>query len=334
MDECCAECFSDSELKYKVISNQLRFGRCDRCGCESSIAHCVMLETEFLLVRDLYEEGEKGAHLAEHLQADWRIFSDSLADRRALAESILPTIAGKKFRPKTSDAGEPLDSWAILRDQLTRTNRFFPEPAPDKKLMQELTGLLVIDEASISHQFFRARIRRHERKLRLKDMGSPPAEIASPGRANPEGIPYLYLASDVDTAIAEVRPSVADTVYVAKFTATRNFKLIDLSDPGASISPFKIDADSLHRVRASMEFLNALGAELRTPTPPHRANSDYLATQYLCELIKTLGYDGVRYRSALGKGMNFAIFALDAFKPTGRVAQREVTEIEISSHKK
>jgi len=38
-------------------------------------------------------------------------------------------------------------------------------------------------------------------------------------------------------------------------------------------------------------------------------NLDYLPTQYLCEFIKSLGFDGVEYRSAMAEGgYNLAVF--------------------------
>ncbi|MFZ0569740.1 MAG: RES domain-containing protein [Rhodomicrobium sp.] len=36
----------------------------------------------------------------------------------------------------------------------------------------------------------------------------------SEGRANPRGIPYLYLASTRDTALAEVRPWIGSHITV------------------------------------------------------------------------------------------------------------------------
>lgn len=36
----------------------------------------------------------------------------------------------------------------------------------------------------------------------------PLSNSASEGRANPKGIPYLYVATDKETAMSEVRPSL------------------------------------------------------------------------------------------------------------------------------
>ena len=330
MSFCCVMCFADSELKWKVSRGATRVGVCARCGSSgSAIAPCSLLENDFVLVLDAYEECDDGRHLADCLQEDWRLFRLGEEAARELVNLIVPGTSGLRYKPKSADVGAPLDSWAALRDQLTTTNRFFPEPAPDKRLMQDLTGLLVVDQTAIPESWYRARVKRREAKFTLKEMGVPPRELATGGRANPVGIPYLYLASDIQTAVAEVRPGVADIVCVAKFEMVDELKLVDLSSPRNSISPFNLDADSLHRIRACMDFVSVLGEELSEAAPPHRAPTDYLATQYLCEMIKTLGYDGVLYRSAIGPGKNVAIFYADKFVAVGRVAEHEVKEISL-----
>jgi len=36
---------------------------------------------------------------------------------------------------------------------------------------------------------------------------------------------------------------------------------------------------------------------------------DYIPTQYICDFVKHLGYDGIRYKSTLSEGgVNYAIF--------------------------
>jgi len=50
---------------------------------------------------------------------------------------------------------------------------------------------------------------------------------SSEGRANPNGITYLYLANDKDTACAEVRPYKGAFVSVGVFKIKRELKVID-----------------------------------------------------------------------------------------------------------
>ncbi len=50
---------------------------------------------------------------------------------------------------------------------------------------------------------------------------------ASEGRANPKGIPYLYLATHRDTALAEVRPWIRSLFSVAQFKIVRDLVVVN-----------------------------------------------------------------------------------------------------------
>lgn len=60
------------------------------------------------------------------------------------------------------------------------------------------------------------------------ESAAPPAEIATPGRLNPEKIRYLYLAEDPETAIYEVRPTIGQHVSVATFKTIDEVKIYNL----------------------------------------------------------------------------------------------------------
>ena len=67
---------------------------------------------------------------------------------------------------------------------------------------------------------------------------NPPARMkplldrASEGRANPTGIPRLYMATDRDTAMAEVRPWIGSHISIAQMKTRRPLKLLDCSAKG------------------------------------------------------------------------------------------------------
>ncbi len=57
----------------------------------------------------------------------------------------------------------------------------------------------------------------------------PLASRAREGRANPAGIAVLYLASQEQTAISEIRPWVGSNVSIAQFKVLRDVRAINLS---------------------------------------------------------------------------------------------------------
>lgn len=52
---------------------------------------------------------------------------------------------------------------------------------------------------------------------------------AQEGRVNPKGIPCLYLATDKETAMAEVRPWIGTTISAGPFRMARDLTVIDFS---------------------------------------------------------------------------------------------------------
>ena len=48
-------------------------------------------------------------------------------------------------------------------------------------------------------------------------MGCPPNKLTSSGRANPQGIPYLYLSKTPETTLYETRASYLDELSIGKF---------------------------------------------------------------------------------------------------------------------
>jgi hypothetical protein len=160
-------------------------------------------------------------------------------------------------------------------------------------------------------------------------MGAPPKGTASHGRANPAGIPYLYLGSTPTTAVSEIRPHTGEIACVAEFSTPPDLKVVDLRRPRKTVSPFLLpDAMDVARMRSDLPFLERLGEELTRPVLPHAAAIDYTPSQYLCEFIKKRGYDGVVYRSSVSDGINLALFSPSRAQ-VGNVMQTRVTRVSV-----
>jgi hypothetical protein len=208
-------------------------------------------------------------------------------------------------------------------------NRYFPAANIDLERLELLLSSLVLDSDEIPRQWYRARMQSGDTPFAIADMGAPPPRVASHGRANPAGIPYLYLGSKPETAISEIRPHTGEMASVANFTTLETLKLIDLRHPKQMISPFLLeDAADIVRLRADLPFLERLGDELTRPVLPQAAAIDYTPSQYLCEFIKKCGYDGVVYRSSVSEGINLALFKPELAE-RGSVAQYRVARVSV-----
>ena len=58
-----------------------------------------------------------------------------------------------------------------------------------------------------------------------------------------------------------------------------------------------------------MEIIRKIGDEIAKPMRRFDKDLDYVPTQYICDYVKHLGYDGIKYKSTLMEdGVNYAIF--------------------------
>lgn len=129
--------------------------------------------------------------------------------------------------------------------------------------------------------------------------GAPPADSATLGRLNPEKIRYLYLAEDPQTAVYEVRPTIGQNVSVATFKTNDEIKIYDLA---AEIKPQEREIPDYDHTLFSV-------IQRRFSEPNTGDSFKYLPTQFLGEMIKQMGFDGLRFRSSLKNGgINLVLF--------------------------
>ena len=335
---CCAECFGDRGLRKSLIpaSPSARIGNCFYCGCVGvQIVDPGDLAQYFELVVGAYSLAPDGRTLVHLLREDWGLFEKAgMDDARATAllADVLeePDRLHQTFLPPSVTA-DRLSDWEKLRDELMYRNRFFPDANMDLVRLGNLLDALKIEPDEAPSSWYRARIQPDDTPFPIGKMGAPPSRIATHGRANPAGIPYLYLGSQPHTAIAEIRPHTGELVSVADFTTPPDLRLIDLRHPRKVVSPFVLaDSADVIQMRSDLPFLERLGDELMRPVLPQAAAIDYTPSQYLCEFIKKRGYDGLLYRSSVSSGINLALF-----EPTraaaGTVIQYRVTRVSVDA---
>lgn len=331
---CCPECFGDRGLRKSIIPSLTPSrGICSFCGTvDVDLVEPRALGDYFELLTNIYQPDPAGKLLVEWLKDDWQLFSHPRMDvhaAKALLAEILNDgeIVRQPYSPSAAYISDELDSWAKLRDELMYRNRYFPEEPLHAARLTQLLDYLQADDLPLT--WYRARIRMGSDMIPISEMNAPPARLVSHGRANPPGIPYLYLGSAPETAAAEIRPHTGEVACVADFTIGGGVKVVDLRNPRQLVSPFLLaDEDEIGLLRADIAFLEHLGDELTRPVLPQGAAIDYVPSQYLCEFIKKCGYDGVIYRSSVSNGINLALF-----NPTkavgGAVALYNITRVSV-----
>lgn len=318
MKMCCPACFGDIHLASLILERATDSGQCSFCKeHDAPLLDPIKLRDEFELVAGIYisptsydaDDGRKT--LGEWLQEDWLLFPkfDQAQTKELLSEIFDDgNLPRQTFVPSPKCVSQSLSTWELLRKELMEENRFFPKTAIDPETIANLISQLIF-RGTLPAQWYRARIQESDASYPIVEMGAPPKLKASHGRANPVGIPYLYMASTVQTAASEIRPHTGEKISVATFTINQDVKLVDLRNPRKLISPFIYSEESeVASLRADSSFLERLGDELTRPVLPRSAAIDYIPSQYLCELIKNLDYDGVIYRSSMSGEINIALF--------------------------
>ena len=278
--KCCPECFGDRGLSKEIIPGLLpEKGKCSFCGSENvQIVSPSQLAEYFELLIGAYKKDPDGKLLVQLFREDWRLFEHKKMDDPHAKELLAEILDdGEIVRETFARAGnfetDPLSEWEELRDELMYKNRFFPK-GKIKERVTHLLPSLTLDSSDVPSSWFRARIQLWEKPFDAVDMGAPPRRTASHGRANPVGIPYLYLASTAPTAIAEVRPHAGELACVASFETPSDLKFVDLRSPRRTVSPFLLlDAEAIQKLRNDLPFLERLGDELTRPVVHSRLQS-------------------------------------------------------------
>ena len=127
------------------------------------------------------------------------------------------------------------------------------------------------------------------------------------GRANPRRIAYLYTATDVDTAIAEIRPWISSFVSVGLFSTERDLHLVDCSCDYPTLET-QLQSRVLTADERECEVWADVNYAFSRPINQNKDDADYIPTQVIAEWFKVNGFDGIIYRSSLGPGKNCCLF--------------------------
>lgn len=132
-------------------------------------------------------------------------------------------------------------------------------------------------------------------------LGAPPPQIAREGRLNREGVAFLYLASDIETACAEIRPHPSHQLSVGQYRSLRPLRLANLE---ADIAAFATSDTQLDLYA----FVYAADQAMSLPVRPEQSGR-YSITQLIADVLRQRGFDGVAFKSSLNDGgRNVCVF--------------------------
>jgi len=208
--------------------------------------------------------------------------------------------------------------FSIFEDEVRTKWRYMRSPFVDK-LLDTVKDTIPrrVREVAEGDELWRARLGSiWEEKCQFpeplpyegKDM-KPPEHFATEGRANPKGIPCLYLSTCKEAAMAEMRPWVGAMVSVAKFRTRKPLRIIDCAlrcdEPVNFLVP---PHGELEYEEAVWKFVDKAFAKPVTRTDDA---ADYATTQILAEIFRREGYDGIAFKSLFDEAYTIALFDLE-----------------------
>lgn len=324
----CAQCFGESPALRERFEEAGSPGDCPTCGATGvRVLDAASLSDLFQgfetyyepLCGDPYTLGKEGISgigpdtgdesLVTVLREDWEVFSDRISDEQAedILASVWPGYSGEYMV-------RPSERWREVREEVEEFKRRLGAAsegdADGQGALRELLDPWVesLGSSLPRSSWVRARVQENRgTPFAVSEMGAPPPENATAGRANPQGIPFLYVSSDEATAIAEVRAEPGDWVTVAQVEVpARGTLVLDLIREVRVIDPFgHTDLDEALMVR---EFLHQFGDELSRPIRRKDAEAEYVPTQSIAMYFRSNGYAGVVFPSSVSSGMNAVFF--------------------------
>lgn len=332
--KCCANCFKDTEISA-IIEGIASKGDCDICKkknfhiYDTAIHDDLVAQFEDFLdiytpVANLPNDYPKANLdlLKNVLWNKWNIFNTSILTAENIYNLIVdichekyakhPDLFDKPVGILELHQGNYLNSQSILKVHqwedfvcdIKNKNRFHTDHI-NRNILE-----IFLKKSQKTYKkgyiFYRARVCTDELGFDLSHMGVPPAKDIRAGRANSEGISCLYLADDIKTTLHEVRAGIYDFITVGKFEIKGDIKIVDLTSIN-QISPFGgLDPTT---IAINMDHLKKISTDIAKPLRRYDSTLDYLPTQYISDFIRSLGYDGIEYKSTMcPNGYNLVLF--------------------------
>ena len=326
----CSNCFNDVELQIAVSNESSGFGICDACGQEASVVDIDIFADFFKELLHLFQPAREGVDIVSLLQKDWDIFVDDEVGKKIIDHFLSLDTYSYDLNEKVGyvDAiKNDISTWDKIKREVREEKRFFANLSYfDGNNMIEANTTIPQDTI-----LYRARVIPSDRTYLTKnDMGCPPRGKATAGRANPLGIPYLYLCKNEETTYYEVRALYLDKLAIGSFKTTRDLNILDFTSALSLYYAYNNSTISLSEVIAKQKILQLITSDLSKPLRRYDSELEYVPTQLICEYCKINGIDGICFNSSLHNGgVNVVLFDSSSAECI-KVKSREIREVHIS----
>lgn len=327
----CKDCFLDEELRSEINANAVIDGVCEACGKEGKLMDFSEFHSFFVTLLSLFsstDESKSKRTIVNFIQDEWHLFKDNNIAKILLADVIAQNCCNysiESFVNYTDEIQERLAVWDRLKTSVRENSRFFT----NMDEFAQYNYLTAGRSLHIGQKLYRSRITPiGQKKIKCDKMGCPPKALATAGRANPIGIPYLYLSDSAKTTYFEVRAVYLDQLSVGTFRIERELKLVDFIYDVNLFLAYNDGSASLKEIVIKKKIIDAISEDLSKPMRRYDSELEYVPTQLICEYCKRIA-DGISFESSLHKkGRNYVLFD-DSSAKCVRVDIHEITQIDI-----
>ncbi len=312
----CINCIEEYYLR-ELHSEDSESGTCDFCGeTEVLVADAEIIQSQIMesLMAD-YENIEDAGAPYETAEGGWQIGHQSAQE---IVTDEIYDVVSEQFGNAIVEAIDIGVSWterdwailspiarmrhgwnqfcSIVQNQLRFSFAFVesdedsshPDYTHPSLTLREIGKLVenlnLVRELPTGTLFYRIRVDKAERFTTFEALGSPPSANASANRMSPAGIPMLYGAEDIQTAIEETwdgeSPGFASIATIRTTQPIRVIDFTDLPDPPSYWS------NPDREIFADYRFLHELAADLSKPVERgSKVDLAYAPTQIVSEYL-------------------------------------------------
>ncbi len=319
---CCTNCFSESEIRNFIESENI-LGNCNYCKSKDIHICDVKDVGEFIMegIERHYEDAanqvsyvsSEGGYLlptldvSEILVEEEDIFGELLDDPKPLLDDLVsndftPYVRKDPYGPPSGNPDE-IRSWENFCKVVKNQQRFttflslgeedrYDHSKPGNFLFYLVEHFMpsLISILPPTTRIFRARIEKENRRYSHIDLTSPRDEYSKNNRMSPAGISFFYGGMDPETCIHEIRPGVDENVVVGEFEIIKNLIVLDLSTEIESRKSI-FDPDYVFSYEEYFKpFLLHFVADISKPIRKTDNEIEYAPTQVFTEFLKTVNF--------------------------------------------
>lgn len=205
--------------------------------------------------------------------------------------------------------------WSVFCKNVKHSARFFDHDGYNRtNALSRLKSTFKTLSIVISNKLYRARKVNTEQEYLsiLKnpsiELGIAPVKLAKHNRFSPIGISYVYLSSDDETILKEIKCNVGDRIAVGTFDISE-LSLVDLRKNNLqSIAKNTFHEQCTAELLCSFKTIRSFIKDISNEVIDDGLKLDYIPTQLVSEYIWSLDYDGFIFDSSHCCGDNYVLF--------------------------